>query len=80
MLANIPILDLTRQYRAIKDEIDRAVLDVLAAGVYINGPNVRALEDEIARYAGTQHAVALTPGPMPCISLCERSTSARGTK
>jgi dTDP-4-amino-4,6-dideoxygalactose transaminase len=60
--ANIPILDLTRQYRAIKDEIDRAVLDVLAAGVYINGPNVRALEDEIARYAGTQHAVALNSG------------------
>ncbi len=62
MRANIPILDLTRQYRAIKDEIDRAVLDVLAAGVYINGPNVRALEDEIARYAGTQHAVALNSG------------------
>ena len=62
MPASIPILDLTRQYRAIKDEIDRAVLDVLAAGVYINGPNVRALEDEIARYAGTQHAVALNSG------------------
>jgi dTDP-4-amino-4,6-dideoxygalactose transaminase len=62
VLANIPILDLTRQYRAIKDEIDRAVLDVLAAGVYINGPNVRALEDEIARYAGTQHAVGLNSG------------------
>ncbi len=62
MLANIPILDLTRQYRSIKREIDRAVLDVLAAGVYINGSNVRALEEEIARYAGTRYAVGLNSG------------------
>jgi dTDP-4-amino-4,6-dideoxygalactose transaminase len=62
VVAKIPILDLTRQYAAIKGEIDRAVLDVLAAGVYINGPNVRALEDEIADYVGTQHAVALNSG------------------
>jgi dTDP-4-amino-4,6-dideoxygalactose transaminase len=62
VVANIPILDLTRQYKTIKPQIDRAVLDVLAAGVYINGSNVRALEDEIARYAGTQHAVALNSG------------------
>ncbi len=58
----IPILDLGSQYRAHKDEIDRAVLGVLASGCYINGPNVTALEEAIAQYVGTRHAVALNSG------------------
>jgi dTDP-4-amino-4,6-dideoxygalactose transaminase len=58
----IPALDLTRQYRAIAPEIDAAIARVLAAGVFINGPNVAALEDEIARYVGTRYAVGLNSG------------------
>jgi dTDP-4-amino-4,6-dideoxygalactose transaminase len=58
----IPALDLTRQYRAIAPEVDAAVAEVLAAGVFINGPNVAALEDEIARYVGTRYAVGLNSG------------------
>jgi dTDP-4-amino-4,6-dideoxygalactose transaminase len=58
----IPALDLTRQYRAIAPEVDAAVAQVLAAGVFINGPNVAALEDEIARYVGTRYAVGLNSG------------------
>lgn len=58
----IPLLDLRGQYAALKPEIDRAVLGVLASGQYINGPNVRELECEIAEYVGTHHAVALNSG------------------
>ena len=58
----IPILDLTEQYRTLKSEIDRAVTEVFESGHYINGPNVKALEDEIAAYAGTQFAVGLNSG------------------
>jgi dTDP-4-amino-4,6-dideoxygalactose transaminase len=58
----IPLLDLRGQYAALKPEIDRAVLGVLASGQYINGPNVRELEREIAEYVGTHHAVALNSG------------------
>jgi dTDP-4-amino-4,6-dideoxygalactose transaminase len=59
---SIPILDLTRQYRSIREEMDRAVLGVLAAGSYVNGPNVRAFEEELAAYCGTAEAVALNSG------------------
>ncbi len=58
----IPILDLTRQYRFLKRELDEAIADVLASGQYINGPNVVAFETEMARYIGTEHAVALNSG------------------
>ena len=58
----IPILDLTEQYQTLKAEIDKAVLDVFAGGHYINGPNVKALENEIAAYVGTEHAVGLNSG------------------
>jgi dTDP-4-amino-4,6-dideoxygalactose transaminase len=59
---NIPILDLKRQYAAIREEMDAAVLGVLAAGAYINGPNVQAFETELAAYCGTAYAVALNSG------------------
>lgn len=58
----IPVLDLTRQYRAIAPQIDAAIAQVLAAGVFINGPNVSALEEEIARYVGSRYAVGLNSG------------------
>jgi dTDP-4-amino-4,6-dideoxygalactose transaminase len=59
---NIPILDLKRQYASIREEMDAAVLGVLAAGAYINGPNVQAFEQELAAYCATPHAVALNSG------------------
>ena len=58
----IPILDLTEQYRSLKAEIDAAVTGVFASGHFINGPNVRAFESEIAAYLGTPHAVGLNSG------------------
>jgi dTDP-4-amino-4,6-dideoxygalactose transaminase len=60
--AVIPILDLTEQYRALREQIDAAVGDVFAGGHYINGPNVQALEQEIAAYANTRAAVGLNSG------------------
>ena len=58
----IPILDLTEQYRALKREIDAAISGVLESGHYINGPNVNALEQEIAAFVGSDYAVALNSG------------------
>jgi dTDP-4-amino-4,6-dideoxygalactose transaminase len=59
---SIPILDLQAQYRAHKEEIDAAILGVVASGHYILGPNVKALESEIAAYVGCQHAVGVASG------------------
>jgi dTDP-4-amino-4,6-dideoxygalactose transaminase len=58
----IPILDLTEQYRELRPQIERAVGEVFSSGHYINGPNVQALEAEIAEYVGTRSGVALNSG------------------
>lgn len=58
----IPILDLRRQYETIAPEINAAVRSVLAGGVFINGPNVAALEQEFATYVGADFGVGLNSG------------------
>src|SRR5215217_5042916 len=58
----IPLLDLAAQYRSIQPEIDEAIHQVLAAGQFILGPNVAALEQEVAAYLGTKHAVGVASG------------------
>jgi len=58
----VPMIDLQAQYRQIKPEIDAAVAEVLASQVFIGGPNVEALEEAIAVYAGVKHAIAVASG------------------
>jgi dTDP-4-amino-4,6-dideoxygalactose transaminase len=58
----IPMVDLKVQYEAIKEEIDNAVLGVIRSAHFILGPNGKTLEEEIARYHGVKHAVAVASG------------------
>ncbi|MEW5821636.1 MAG: DegT/DnrJ/EryC1/StrS family aminotransferase [Cyanobacteriota bacterium] len=58
----IPILDLTRQYSKIKDQVDKAVLDVIESGHYIIGPNVKKLESDAAKYLGCKRAIGVANG------------------
>jgi dTDP-4-amino-4,6-dideoxygalactose transaminase len=58
----IPILDLKRQHAELKPHLDRAITGVLENGAFINGPNVGALESEIAQYVGVRYAVGLNSG------------------
>lgn len=58
----IPLVDLVAQYHNIKDEMDAAVLGVLESGRFILGPNVSALEQEIAEYLGVKHAIGVASG------------------
>ncbi|MBZ4664898.1 DegT/DnrJ/EryC1/StrS family aminotransferase [Mahella sp.] len=59
---NIPLLDLKGQYHAIKDEIDAAIEGVLENGQFILGPQVKALEHDIASYAGVPYAIGVGNG------------------
>ena len=59
---NIPMVDLKGQYLSLKDEIDSALLDALAATQFILGPNVQAFEQEAAAYLGVEHAVGVASG------------------
>ena len=58
----IPILDLTEQYRSLKPEMDAAVASVMASGHFIQGPQCRLLEKELAAYIGVPHALGLNSG------------------
>ncbi|MBU6429714.1 MAG: DegT/DnrJ/EryC1/StrS family aminotransferase [Cyanobacteria bacterium REEB65] len=58
----LAICDLTRQYESMRAEIDAAVAAALASGHYIMGPNVKAFEQEIAAYLGTDHAIVMNSG------------------
>ena len=51
------MVDLTAQYQRIGDEIDRAVLDVVRSGRYINGEAVGKLAAGLADYTGSKHVI-----------------------
>lgn len=58
----IQMVDLTRQYHELKEEIDIAVGNVLESGQFILGPDVKRLEGELAEYVGVKHAIACANG------------------
>ncbi len=58
----IPYADLRSQYRAIKPEVDAAVLRVLDSTQFILGEEVAAFEREFAAYCGTAEAIGVNSG------------------
>ncbi len=58
----IPFLDLGRAYEELADELDAAVFEVARSGAYVLGPNVAALEQELAGYLGVTRAITVGSG------------------
>jgi dTDP-4-amino-4,6-dideoxygalactose transaminase len=58
----LPMVDLQRQYRNLKPEIDAAVQEVMNSTQFILGPNVSRLEGEIAGYHGASFAAGVASG------------------
>jgi dTDP-4-amino-4,6-dideoxygalactose transaminase len=58
----VPFIDLTREYEAIRAEVEPAVGRVLASGRYILGPEVRAFEEELAAYCDAAHGIGVASG------------------
>lgn len=54
--------DLKTQYIALKDEMDKAILDVLASSAYVMGPKVKEMETAFAEYVGVKHCIACNSG------------------
>jgi dTDP-4-amino-4,6-dideoxygalactose transaminase len=61
-MATIPFIDLAAQRRRLGGAIEAAVLRVMDRGVYIMGPEVRQLEDELAAFCGAAHVVSCANG------------------
>jgi len=50
------------QYQHLLPELNQALAGVLDSGRFILGPNVRAFEEEVARYLGVRHAIGVANG------------------
>lgn len=59
---NVPFLDLNAPYTELRTVIDEAVQRVLASGWFIRGDEVRAFEEEFARYCGAEHCIGVSNG------------------
>lgn len=58
----IPAMNVTRQYESMKEELDRAALEVLHGGQYILGKTVEEFENAFAKYCGVKYAVGVGNG------------------
>lgn len=54
--------DLKTQYQVLKDEMDQAILDVVASSAYVLGPKVKEMEQAFAEYVGVKHCIGCASG------------------
>ena len=62
MTANVPLLDLDAQYRPLRDQLIAALTRVADSQRFIMGPEIAALERELAESLGIRDAVAVSSG------------------
>ena len=58
----VPMNDLSIQYREIKPGIDAALAEVIESCSFILGPQVQAFENAYAAYCGTDHCIGVSNG------------------
>ena len=58
----VPLLDLTEQNQSLRPEIESAIARVLDTNGFILGPEVAALESELADFCGAKHAIGCASG------------------
>jgi dTDP-4-amino-4,6-dideoxygalactose transaminase len=58
----VPLLDLQEQYRPIRDDLIAALIRVADTQRFIGGPEVEALERELAAFIGVRHAIGVSSG------------------
>jgi dTDP-4-amino-4,6-dideoxygalactose transaminase len=57
MTDKIKMVDLHKQYLQIKDEIDKAIQDVLTSTAFIQGPQVKEFAGALSKYTGARHVI-----------------------
>ncbi|MDI6795957.1 MAG: DegT/DnrJ/EryC1/StrS family aminotransferase [Desulfatibacillaceae bacterium] len=55
-------IDLAAQQKRIRKDIDERIAAVLDSGQYIMGKNIAQLEEQLAQYTGTRHAIGCSSG------------------
>jgi dTDP-4-amino-4,6-dideoxygalactose transaminase len=59
---SVPLMDPRRTYPEWGPEAEQAVLRILRDHAFVKGPEVKALEEEFARFVGVRRAVAVDSG------------------
>jgi dTDP-4-amino-4,6-dideoxygalactose transaminase len=59
---NIPLIDLKAQFEPLREQMRAAIERVMDSQQFVLGAEVRSLEEEIARYSNTKHAVGCASG------------------
>ncbi len=59
---SVPLLDVKRDNEPLREEFIAALTRVLDSGQFIGGPDCQLLEQEIARYCQTSHAIGCASG------------------
>ncbi len=60
--AGVPLCDIQAQFRELRPQFEAALARVLESGQVVNGPEVAALENEVAGYCGVAHGVGCGSG------------------
>ncbi|MEZ4923262.1 MAG: DegT/DnrJ/EryC1/StrS family aminotransferase [Crocinitomicaceae bacterium] len=61
-MKQIQMVDLKSQYEKIKNEVDKAVLDVIASSAFINGPQVKEFQSDLEKYLDVKHVIPCANG------------------
>lgn len=56
------MVDLKGQYAAIQNQVDSAIMDVLASSAFINGPKVHEFQKNLEGYLGVKHVIPCANG------------------
>lgn len=59
---NIPLMDISKQYKSIQSEIDKAIRSVLDTANFIGGPEKDNFEVEFAAAIGAKHCIGVGNG------------------
>ena len=62
LMQSRPQADLRAQYETIKEEVNRAILEVVESAQFVRGQAVRDFEETFARYCGVNHVVGVGNG------------------
>ena len=58
----IKYFDLNNQYRSIKKDIDKKIIDVISSSQYVLGPEVSQFENDFSNYVDAKYGVGVNSG------------------
>jgi len=61
-MTTIPLVDLKAQYLLIKDEINKAIQNVIKDAAFVKGRYVKTFEDSFAKKNGVKHCIGVANG------------------